>query len=377
MQHNKPKIWIVVFTGNTGLTHYSYCLASALQEAGHEVSLVTNENYDLGGLGAAFPVIRLFGRTRRYLLDLLRFWRLFRLERPAIVHYQGPLKYPLAELPLLALQRYSGAGLVYTAHDWLPHHRRFYHSVLYRRYYRQFDCVIVHSGAGRAFLANRMGLQPDRLAVIPHGSYGFFNTDPDMTAERARQRLGLDGRRFWFLFFGHIAPHKGLTDALEALAAIPDSGGAVPVGLLVAGDPGGWSMEPYSQLIDRLQLAERVDLRIGHIPFDDVQLYVKAADAMLLPYRESSTSGVAHVALGFAKPVVATDVGGMADTIEDGKTGLLTPPGDVEALAAAMRVLARDEECRRSLARGWEKTHERFSWDRIAGLTKDVYASIW
>ncbi len=376
IQADKAKIWIVVFTGNTGLTHYSYCLASALKKAGHDVTLVTNVNYDLGALGADFPILRLFGRTRRYPLDMLKFMWIFLRERPDIVHYQGILKYPLAEMLPLELQRLLGSGLVFTAHDWLPHGHRFYHPLLYRWYYRRFDRIIVHSDAGRAFLTQRLELGPDRLAVIPHGSYDFFNTDPGLTREQARERLGLEPGRFWFLFFGHIAPHKGLDAALEALAMIPDDDNDMPVGLLVAGDPGGWSMDPYQMLIADRRLANRLSLHIGHIPFDEVQLYVKAADAVLLPYHESSTSGVAHVALGFGKPVVATRVGGMADIIEDGKTGLLAPPGDIESLAAAMRLLARDEACRRQLAQGWAEVHSRFSWENIAGLTSGVYKSI-
>ena len=367
------KIWIVVFTGNTGLTHYSYCLAFALYQAGYDVNLVTNRNYDLCSLKTEFPVIRIFGRTRRYPLDLIRFWRLFKRERPRIVHYQGVLKYPLAELPLLKLQQRAGARIVYTAHDWLPHDHRFYHRALYRIYYRGLDRVIVHSKAGQAFLVSEMGLPPEKLAVIPHGNYGFFNTRPDVTQEQARQRLGLDPSRFWFLFFGHIAPHKGLDVALKALDMIPDEDGAKPVGLLVAGNPGEWSMDPYRRLIDERGLSGRISQHIGHIPFDEVQLYVKAADAMLLPYRESSTSGVAHMALGFAKPVVATDVGGMSEVIEDGKTGLLAPAGDTGALAAAMRRLARDEDARRRLVAGLAQAESRFSWEGIAGQTIAVY----
>lgn len=367
---------MVVFTGNTGMTHYSYCLAGALAGAGSAVTLITNENYELGSLPAAFPVVRLFGRTRRYPSDLIRFWRRSRRERPDILHYQGPLKYPVAELPLLKWQRRSGSRLVFTVHDWLPHHRRFYHKWLFRLYYRAFDRVIVHSPAGRKFLINQMRVRPEKISVIPHGNYSFFNTNPDLNADQARDRLGLEPARFWFLFFGQIAPHKGLDAALEALSLIPDADDDRPVGLLVAGSPGEWSLEPYKRLITERGLAPRVSLHIGHISIEEVQLYVKAADAMVLPYRESSTSGVIQVALGFAKPVVATAVGGMTDVVQNGVTGLMAPPGDIEALATAMRRLARDEGYRRRLAAGWASTGSRFSWDKIARLTLNVYASM-
>ncbi|MFA5808951.1 MAG: glycosyltransferase family 4 protein [Thermoleophilia bacterium] len=371
------KIWIVVFTGNSGLTHYSYCLARALHAAGCEVTLVTNKNYELDFLPADFPVIKVFGRSRFYMFHIFRFWRLYRRESPELVHYQAPLKFPVIELLLLKLQKSRGTRLVFTAHDWLPHGARAYHTPLFRWYYRLFDRIIVHSRSGAHFMETRLGVKPGKLAVVPHGDYGFFNTDAALSDEAARERLQLDSTRYWFLFFGHIAPYKGLDLAIEALgrAMVSVGQGDRSLGLLVAGDPEAPGMEKYEQLIKELGLGHSVSLHVGHIPVADVQIYLKASDALVLPYRESSTSGIVHLAMGFGKPVIASDVGGLAETVSEASAGLIVPPGDVEALAQAMKSLAVDEEIRRRIQSGREKAEPLFSWDKIAIETMAVYSA--
>lgn len=371
------KIWIVVFTGNSGLTHYSYCLARALHEIGADVSLITNGNYELDFMPAGFPVVKIFRRSRRLPVDIVRYWRLFRRRPPDIVHYQSWLKFPAIEPVLLELQKRAGAGIVCTAHDWLPHRRRFYHKALLGRYYRACDRVIVHSEEGWRFLGEQLAVDVSRMEVIPHGNYSFFATDETLNQEAARERLGLDPHRFWFLFFGRIDSHKGLDTALRALALMqPGPGETVAPGLVIAGNPETGDLDDYRRLIGELGLEDRVKLFPGHIPVIDVQHYFRAAAAVVLPYRESSTSGIAHLAMGFGLPVVATRVGGLADVVEDGVTGILVPPADEAALAAAMDQLAGDEETRRRLAEGWSAAGERYSWERIAGQTMAVYEAL-
>ncbi|MBI5871161.1 MAG: glycosyltransferase family 4 protein [Actinobacteria bacterium] len=380
------RIWLVVFTGNSGLTHYSYCLARALHERGVDVSLITNGNYELDFMPTGFPVVKIFRRSRRLPLDIIRYWRLFRRQPPDIVHYQSWLKFPAIEPVLLELQKRAGAGVICTAHDWLPHQRRFYHKALVGRYYRTCDRVIVHSEEGRRFLEGQLSVKESRLDVIPHGDYGFFATDDSLGREAARERLGLDPDRFWFLFFGRIDPHKGLETALRSLALLKPGPGeaqgggsaeAAAPGLVIAGNPGTGGLEEYRRMVSELGLEDRVRIFPGHIPVIDVQLYFRAADAVVLPYRESSTSGIAHLAMGFGLPVVATRVGGLADVVEDGTTGILVPPSDEPALAGAMEKISGDEDTRRRLAEGWASSRERYSWERIAGQTIAVYESLY
>ncbi|MHB1389999.1 MAG: glycosyltransferase family 4 protein [Thermoleophilia bacterium] len=378
------RVWLVVFTGNSGLTHYSYCLARALRAAGCDVTLVTNRNYDLGSMPADFPIIRLFRRSRYYPIDIIRFWRLYRRQRPEIIHYQSWLKFPALEIILLRLQKRHGTGLVCTAHDWLPHRKRSYHAFLLAAFYRVFYRIVVHTESGRGFLRDGLNVAADRIAVIPHGDYGFFLTDEGLTRETARQRLGLEADRFWFLFFGRVDPHKGLDAAIRALALMKpvrdnqEAGAATGVlpGLIVAGKPETGDMQTYEQLIDDLNLRDRVRLFTRHVPVPDIQLFFQAADAVVLPYRESSTSGILYLAMGFRKPVVACAVGGLQDTVIDGVTGILVPPGDDAALARAMDSVAGDSATRRKLAAGWSGIEAEHSWEAIAERTLDVYQEV-
>lgn len=376
------KIWMAVFTGNSGLTHYSYCLTKALSAAGCDITLLTNRNYELDFLHAEFPVVKVFGRSRAYPLHIRDYWRLFRRQEPDLVHYQAPLKFPLLELLLLKLQKRRGAVLVYTAHDWIPHKQRPWHKRLYRSYYRLFDRIIVHSQTGKNFMGEHMGVDPGKLAVIPQGYYDFFNFDQKLTGREARSRLGLDDDRYWFLFFGHIAPYKGLDMAIEALARTiknSTSGGdeveGRRLGLLVAGEPDSSGMQIYEDRIRELGLGQEVSLHTGHIPVKEVQLYLKAADALVLPYRESSTSAVVHLAMSFDKLVITSDVGALAETVRKGSAGLVFPSGDTEALAAAMMKLANDQETRRRLEQDRAKAERMYSWDNIATETIEVYGS--
>lgn len=363
----------MVFTGNSGLTHYSFCLTRALWRAGADVTLVTNANYELDAFGAEFPVVRLFHRSRMYLRDVLRFWRLYIRERPDVIHYQSFLKFPAVEAILIKLQQRKHTRLVYTAHDWLPHRQRRYHPLLFRYYYRQFHRIIVHSDRGAGFLAGELGVDPDRICVIPHGEYGFFANRPEITREVARQRLGLDQDRTWYLFFGHIDRYKGLDVALGALGRLAAEG-TLTAGLVIAGNPNAEGFDRYREVIEKRGLEEVVNLNLGHIPVEDIQLYFKAADVVLLPYRESSTSGLAHVAMGFGLPLIASDVGGLPAVIGEAGAGIIVPPGDERALAAAMAQLA-DGRLAREMGEAWTGVMKKYSWDSIAARTLAAYGS--
>jgi glycosyltransferase involved in cell wall biosynthesis len=213
--------------------------------------------------------------------------------------------------------------------------------------------------------------------VIPHGEYGLFASDPQMTRAKAREQLGLDPGKTWYLFFGHIDEYKGLDVALKALArSSRDSDEGGQAGLIIAGNPGKDVFTAYAGIIEELGLGDRISLNLGHIPVDDIQLYFRAADVLLLPYRESSTSGLVHIAMGFGMPVIASDVGGLRVLVEESGAGIIVKPGDEAGLAAAMAELGGDDEKRRQLGKAWDDVEAKYSWDNIAIKTIAVYQSL-
>ena len=155
------------------------------------------------------------------------------------------------------------------------------------------------------------------------------------------------------LFFGAVRPYKGLDIALEALAELDRS---ADVKLVVAGR--FWEdRHAYEKLVDRLGIRARVEIRDGYVANDDAALAFSAADAVVLPYRTATQSGVAQLAFAYGKPVVATRVGGLPAAIAHDRTGYLVPPADAAALADGItRVVSEPERFRAAIAAEREST---------------------
>jgi len=186
-------------------------------------------------------------------------------------------------------------------------------------------------------LALGWGLDPERVSVLP-------NPAPEVPhlprREELRAELGLDGRLL--AFAGRLGPQKSLDVALEAVAAVPG------VTLAIAGDgPDRADLERHAQ---ELGLGERARF-LGGLPRDRVLRLFRAADAALL---SSSWENFPHTvveALAVGTPVVSTAVGGVPEVVADGENGLLVPPGDPAALAAALARLLDDDALRERLGR--------------------------
>jgi glycosyltransferase involved in cell wall biosynthesis len=202
------KIFIVCFTGDSGITHYSISLAREL--SGHaQVSLVVGKNYGEQGYPPAnFEVLRLFRRSRWYPQDLMRlFWRIVR-RRPRVVLFQSVLKSAGAEAVLVRLIRLFGIETAMTIHDVLPHYPKPWSRWTHAWLYRAFDRLIVHSHRSRGDVRT-MGVHRPAL-VVPHGLYDLFVTRPP-AREAAREKLTAFAKEhFVLLFFGKIDSRKGI-----------------------------------------------------------------------------------------------------------------------------------------------------------------------
>jgi glycosyltransferase involved in cell wall biosynthesis len=327
---------------------YDHELAAALARAGADVELVTSR-FRFGAAPAPD------GYRRREIFYPLSS-RLFR---------RSPLRLPLkvAEHPfgLAALRGLRADVLhvqwlvpevdvrlfrphvpsVFTAHDLLPRRTAAKHD-LWRRLLARFDRVVVHSERGRELLAEH-GVEAQ---VIPHP---VFPSDP---------RRADDGRTV--LALGVIRPYKGLGDAI---AAVGDAR------LLVAGDP----LEP----VDPYRRAARgkdVEWRLGYLPDAEVDRALGEATVAVFPYRpELDQSGALLRALGAGVPVVAYDVGGIAEPVRRFGAGRVVPPGDVEALRAAIDEVLSDPEPARTGAR---RAREELTWDAAARAHLALYEEI-
>ena len=153
-------------------------------------------------------------------------------------------------------------------------------------------------------------------AVSPHPIYDHFGDT--LTKKEAAIKLGLYEHKNYVLFFGVIRQNKGLDLLLEAFS--DERLRKFPVRLIVAGEFYE-NPQPYLEMIIRLKLDGLVELRTRFIPDNEVRNYFSISDLVALPYRTATQSGVTQIAYHFEKPMLVTNVGGLAKTVPNGKVG--------------------------------------------------------
>ncbi len=241
--------------------------------------------------------------------------------------------------------------------------------------YRQVDHIFAHTRQAKAQIINDFGVSDEKITVIPFGVNSFtFQTS--LTPAGARKRLGIAPAEKVLLFFGNIAPYKGLDLLVDALA---ETSGRR---LIIAGPIKKGCDSYWRQVEDAIRskgLTERVIKEIKFVPDEDVEIYFKAADVTILPYKTVSQSGVLFLSYNFGVPVIATGVGGLAESIEEGETGFVCRPDDAADLAAKIdqyfqsKLFEELEARRKSIVREVSRRH---SWDNIGRETCRVYARV-
>ncbi|MBP7866389.1 MAG: glycosyltransferase [Acidobacteria bacterium] len=248
---------------------------------------------------------------------LLSWWTPF--FAPFLLRFLGPLHHR-------AYQR-----LLLVCHNVEPHEPVPLGRFFQRRLFRLADAFIAHWEGDAGALARAWPHTPVCRLFVPRFS-GFPDT-PGLTRMEARERLGLPGAAKIVLFFGIIRKYKGLDvllQAFETLAAEhPD------LFLVVAGEFYD-KRRDYQTWIAPLERAGRIRVTDAFVPNEAVEVYVKASDVAVLPYHHATQSGVIPLVYQWGRGVVTTRVGGLAETVDDGVSGILVPPGDPRALAGAI-----------------------------------------
>jgi glycosyltransferase involved in cell wall biosynthesis len=249
-----------------------------------------------------------------------------------------PLQVPpyLAILAALGQNPGKAPRTAVICHNVLPHERRPGDVALTRALLRRAGPVITHSAAQAAEAQSLApGATVRTVPMPPHlPTTGLHNQG----AERARLSAPAGTR---LLFFGIVRPYKGLDILLRALAAAP-----VHVTLTVAGEFWGGTADT-EKLIAGLGLAERVTLRPGYVPADQIPALFAAADALVMPYREATASQNALLAFAHGVPVITTTAGALAEPVRDGVDGLTCAPGDPGDLLRALRAISDPQTAQR------------------------------
>ena len=226
---------------------------------------------------------------------------------------------------------------------------------------KQGDHYVVHAREEAGEL-EKIKQNPDYV-VTPHPTYNAFCFE-GMSKAQARERLHVEQEEHVLLFFGYVREYKGLKYLLRAMPAIlrEDSNAR----LLVVGEFGS-DRKDYQALIDESGVGGRVDVVDSYTPDREVEKYFAAADLVVLPYISATQSGIVQIAYGFTKPVIVTEVGGLPDVVEDGRTGYVVKPKNPEAIAEAVVEFFRENRAE-NMAENIEKEAYRFSWERMGDV---------
>lgn len=368
------RILLIEPSGRRGLDHYVYSLGNALTRRGHQVVLLTALGHETGILPAGYRVIEVFNRFRTNPAKVIGALGTLRHDGIDVTHFHGAIHPEMYGAFMWVVRRMLHCAVVYTAHDIVPWKHRLATGILgplltgplTGMVYRLADVVIVHASENRERVLDRFGVEPDRVHVLPMGNYCFLED----LGKSGELEPGEPGKSV--LFFGIVVESKGLMDLLRAFRRVVDLEPSAR--LVIAGQP-FVDVSPYLAEIERLGLADRVEREFRYIPLAEIPEYFRRAAVVVLPYSEASQSAVLQVAYAFGRPVVATAVGGLAEAVEHGKSGILVPPRDEVALADAIVELLADHALRASMgAYARELASSRHSWDRIAAMTEEVYA---
>ncbi|MBI2867416.1 MAG: glycosyltransferase [Chloroflexi bacterium] len=214
---------------------------------------------------------------------------------------------------------------------------------------------------------------PDRVRVVPGGVDLSLFHPLDMTA--SRKQLGLPEKGLVALYVGRVEPFKGVDLLLEATALLKrwDDLTVLVVG---GGSAGHADVERLSALATELGIAERLRFT-GSVPHHALPAYYSAADVCVVPSYYESFGFVAVEAMACGTPVVATQVGGLAVTVEDGQTGYLLPERSASLLAERIERLLQEPSLRRRMGLAARARMSRFTWPVVARQVMAEYHALW
>lgn len=303
-----------------------------------------------------------------YLADWARLlWYVVR-RRP-LVHVQWSL-HPLLDVPGLCALRLLGVPIVWTAHNVLPHDGETRaNKLLYRLLYGLANLVIVHSRSNLEEMQTLFALGDK----VRHVNFGLPFLDlPPVTREAARDVLGWGADEQVFVFQGRVLNYKGLDILLESLTRLRG-----PRIRLVLSVDWRWAGPEYEEAIARACAHHAVDVfseTTAPARFRDLAC---GADAWVLPYRTASASFTGMAALRYCTPMIVTDAGSLPEMLGPELTAWVVPPGDVDALAAALeRFVALSAEARLDIAAVMERHRVEFMWPQIAARTIGLYRTL-
>ncbi len=367
--------------GHGGLNYYDFSLCNCLKTAGIDVILYTCDETRFTDK-TSFKVKKYFQhiygknpkliRAIRYFIGLIRSLNDERSRGSRIIHFHF-FHTSFLEWFSIRLTKLYGFRIVITAHDVESFVGETVRGAA-EKIYGASDIVIAHNQVSRKELIKGLHLPESKIRIISHGNYIDF-VGERRTQQQDRERLGLQGNGPFLLFFGQLKKVKGLDILLNALPNVIRKFPSLH--LIIAGKVWKDDFSKYQALIEKQKIGSNVTSHIRYIPDELVSYYHGAADLVVLPYKKIYQSSVLLMAMSYGCPVLASNLEGFTEVIQDNISGFMFQQGDSEHLAERLiEILSNPERMAEVAKAGYETIVNHYNWTKIGRQTAKVYKDL-
>jgi len=389
-----PTFCVAVLTGG-GDKPYAFGLATELIRRRLEVDIIGGDELDLPEFrnqpgvrflnlrGDQSPEAGVLTKILRVLAYYFKLLRYAATSRAKIFHILWNNKFQTIDRTLLMIYyKMLQKQILLTVHNvnvgkrdandsWL-------NRLTLRIQYQLADHLFVHTAKMRQELDQEFKVPAQKVTIIP---FGINNSVPNtnLTPSDARKKLGIHPNERTILFFGNIAPYKGLEYLVAAFQEFAQ--GQNNSRLIIAGRPKDCDdyWKPLRASFEGDIRSGKILLKLEYIPDEETEIYCKASDVLVLPYTHIYQSGVLFLSHSFGLPVLASDVGSLRDDIIDGVNGFMFLPSDTKDLLKCLQryfdsALFRDLDGKRDQIR--DDVARRHSWELVGQITTALYCGI-
>lgn len=375
MVKNKLKILMIdSLVGND----YSIFLCNELSRLGVDVTLVMPKDREIN-LQVYFTVLYLMPSKKsnqsklQKIVDLpLYFFSLVKLcftKNFDFIHYQF-FRFKGLESLFFFILRLLPIKIAHTAHDVILVNEKSIYTFFNKIIYRLSHLLIVHSETNKNYLITNYNTDSTKISVMPHGSFDYYGelTTDDFVSARIKHGIPID--EFTVLFFGFIKEYKGLDILIKSLYTIKNYN----ITLVIAGEFENIELKiKVEEYLAQLPANISVKKFFGFIDQKEVGLVFSLADLVILPYKTISHSGVLHVAYSFSKPVLVTNVGDFAESVEDNKSGFIVEPNENSLCKKINEILDQKHDLKKMGEYARQLNNKKYSWQSSAKTLLQIY----
>jgi glycosyltransferase involved in cell wall biosynthesis len=211
---------------------------------------------------------------------------------------------------------------------------------------------VVHSNSDKGLISKNYGIEEEKIEVIPHGIYDHYQKRERNVAQAT---VGIK-EEFVILFFGLLRPYKGVKYLIKAFESLPEDL-AKRSRLLIVGET--WEDKESKELAKESTFRNKINIVDRYVSDDEISFYFSASDVLVVPYIRASQSGVAHIGMTFGMPIIASEVGGLKESLGKYEGTVFVQPESAEEITMALMYVF--DERRREF-----EPPEELRWNEIA-----------